>query len=496
MRHPIIHSRRGLLLAVLILPWVYPFAGGPSPSVPPWLVTVACAAWVVWLEKEGAALQPCSVATGWLLAALLSSGIGLLQYLGVGSNLVPWINATLAGEAFANLRQRNHFATLTNIGQLCLLWYMVTSWGHLEKALVRRILLYVTAAVLAWGNAASSSRTGLLELVAVSGLFWFWGGGRQVPIRGLLFAMLTSYGVAVVCLPLLLGWSPFGHGMLERISNDEATCGSRLILWRNVMYLISSHPWQGWGWGELDYAHFMTLYEGPRFCELLGNAHNLPLHLAVELGLPVAVLLCSAIVWLIWRARPWQETDPSRQLAWGVLALIALHSMLEYPLWYGPFQMAVGLCIGLLWRRSSAASALTATSGGTQVLRVCSVFVLLGVAYAAWDYHRVSQIYLAPEHRATAYRDHTLEKIQGSWLFRDQVRFAQLTLTPLTPQNASQLNAMAHEMLHFSPESRVVEKLIDSALLLGRDDEAQAFMRRYQAAYPQAYAAWAGARKP
>lgn len=496
MGQQIIHLRRGFLVAVLVLPWVYPFAGGPSPAVLPWLITVACVASVAWLKEERVALQARTVAAGWLLAALLSSVVGLLQYSGMGSTMAPWINVTGAGEAFANLRQRNHFATLSNIGQLCLLWYLATTWGNRERAPVAAVLLHVAAAVLAWGNAASSSRTGILALLVLCALALLWSRRQQAPIRRLLWTMLASYGVAAVCLPLLLGWSPFGHGVLERIGNDEAVCTSRLILWRNVLYLISVRPWQGWGWGELDYAHFMTLYEGPRFCEILGNAHNLPLHLAVELGLPVAVLVCSAIVWLVWRAKPWQERDPTRQLAWGVLALIALHSMLEYPLWYGPFQMAVGLCLGLLWRPSSAASMLAAKSGGMQVLRVGALLALLGVAYAAWDYRRVSQIYLAPEQRAAAYRDHTLEKIQDSWLFRDQVRFAQLSLSPVTPQNALRLNALAHELLHFSPEARVVEKLIESALLLGRDDEAQAFMQRYQAAYPQANAQWADRRRP
>ena len=84
----------------------------------------------------------------------------------------------------------------------------------------------------------------------------------------------------------------------------------------------------------------------------------------------------------------------------------------------------------------------------------------------------------------------TLEKIRGSWLFREQVRFAELTLTPLTADNAGQFNAMAHELLHYSPEAPVVEKLIESAILLGRDEEARLFLERYRAAYPAAYARW------
>ena len=75
------------------------------------------------------------------------------------------------------------------------------------------------------------------------------------------------------------------------------------------------------------------MFPGDRFSVLLDNAHNLPLHLAVELGLPVAAVACGAVVAWVVRARPWQETDAVRQLAWGALAIIGLHSMVEVPLW-------------------------------------------------------------------------------------------------------------------------------------------------------------------
>ena len=119
--------------------------------------------------------------------------------------------------------------------------------------------------------------------------------------------------------------------------------------------------------------------------------------------------------------------------------------------------------------------------------------IIAFVVCAAWDYHRVSQIYLPPEDRSPAYRSNTLAKIQGSWLFQNQVRFAELTTTRLTSDNAARINTMAHELLHFSPEARVVEKLIDSAGLLGKLDEVRYFEARYSAAYPLEHANWAKA---
>ncbi len=124
-----------------------------------------------------------------------------------------------------------------------------------------------------------------------------------------------------------------------------------------------------------------------------------------------------------------------------------------------------------------------------------SAVVLVSAAYAAWDYHSISQIYLPPEQRASAYREDTLEKIRGAWLFSDQVRFAEYTTTPLTRNNAKQLYDMGLQLLHYSPEARVVEKLIESAVLLGRDEEARFYLARYKAAYPQEHARWAARQR-
>jgi O-antigen ligase len=132
-----------------------------------------------------------------------------------------------------------------------------------------------------------------------------------------------------------------------RLGGGQA-CSSRLVLWSNVLHLIALKPLTGWGWGELDYAHFDTLYAGPRFLRHPGQRHNLPLHFAVELGVPVAAAACALALWWAWRQRPWAEAAPLRQLAWALLAVILLHSMLEYPLWYGPFQIAFGVSLGWL----------------------------------------------------------------------------------------------------------------------------------------------------
>ena len=334
---------------LLALPWLNPFAPGPMAALLPWLVALVSVAGLLGVQayRSRTGFSWANVAAcGWLLAGVLSSAIGIIQYFGLSPAVAPWINTTPLGEAFANLRQRNQFASLIHIALAALLWWAV----QVRPAVSQRNLGVALAILLGIGNAVSSSRTGLVQTALVVALAALWGGWRDPAVRRVLLAFVLAYGLGLRVLPNLVG---LDTGAWARLREGDALCSSRLTLWHNVLTLIAQHPWTGWGWGELDYAHYIHLYDGPRFCDILDNAHNLPLHLAVELGVPVAVAACGLLAWCVVRAKPWAETDATRRMAWTVLAVVGLHSLLEYPLWYGPFQIAVGMCVILLWRGTS-----------------------------------------------------------------------------------------------------------------------------------------------
>lgn len=483
------------IAVLIVIPWLNPLAGGPAPAVQPWLVSALCAV-MIW--ASAAKLSVGAVARAWLFAASASSLMAILQYFGQTHLMGSWIHGTNPGEAFANLRQRNHFATLTTIGLLALLWHVaqvpVACLGKSSPTtrFDRRLLWCAGALLLAVGNAISGSRTGFLQWWLVLGLSTLWSLNRsKAPVdEGWQVLMVSAFGVVAYMLALwTMPWllevlTGLSHsGLFERLQED-AGCVSRRTLWANVLHLIAQKPWLGWGWGGLAYAHFVTLYPGERFCDILSNAHNLPLHLAVEMGVPLAVVVCAVVLALVLHARPWCEVDATRQLAWGVLAAIGLHSLLEYPLWYGPFQMGAMLALWLLGSIEFKRPAATVWRASVAVV---SIAILL---FAGWDYWRVSQLYTTVAERSDSYREGTFDKVQSSWLFQDQVRFAELTTASLNAENALRLNGIAHQLLHFSPEPRVVEKLIDSAVVLGRDDEAAFWMQRYLAAFPSAYAQW------
>ena len=548
--------RNAILVLCIAMPWLNPFASSPSTAVIPLLVSwmlaacallalvelplvktrwtltegVMCSALLIWLAASllwvpqvlDRALTAGLVASlmcvwlmaavgrraavdesllywlvaGLLLAAVISAVLGIVQYLGLARELSPWVNQPLKGDAFANLRQRNQFASLTSLGLVALLGWVAAQSKAQAMSRNSWVLAFVLLNVMAAGVACSVSRTGAMQWVLVGVLMvaWGWLIAKRVAGfgNGLMWLALIA-PVSVAVWSVLMPWlalqttGEWGASMILRVTGqaqDYAACGGRRVLWANVMALIAQHPWLGWGWGETDYAHFMTGYSSLRFCDLLDNAHDFPLHLALEFGVPFALAMVAVSAMWVLRRAPWKEQDPWRVMAWCLLIVLSLHSLLEYPLWYGPFQMTLGLAIGLLW----AAVPSVGTQANKEIARVeaqegpmlVAAMLFIGCLYAAWDFNRVGQIYRQAASRDAAYRDNPLHHAKQSWLFKNQADFAELTTQTVTEDNAAELYPKAVRLMHYSPEARVVQRVIDSAKLLGRGEEAQELSERLE----------------
>ncbi len=473
---PALSARHLLVGLVLALAWILNPSFGPSPIILQTLIAAGAA--LIWFAARPAGQHSAAfvLAASWLLAAVYNAGVGLAQYFHLLSDSSLLMSASYGGEVYGNLRQRNQLATLMAIG-LASAFYLVTKvegW--------RRWLLAACVVLLSAVTALTSSRTGMLHWIVLSVaalLFPFWGapGGWR---RWALLAA-GSYAVTLMLAPT----------MLERVAGVES-CVSRKVLWSNALHLSAQHPWTGWGLGELDYAHYVTLYPGERFCLIVDNAHNLFLHAAVELGWPVALLLLMAGAWLVWLGRPWRERAPHRLLAWAVLAVILLHSMVEYPLWYGPFELAFLLAAALLWPHREPPPGASTPLAPRAVWALC----LVAIVYVAWDYHRISQIYLSQEDRSALYPSTERITAHPGVLFRSQVEFAAFTTTPLTQANAARMADMGERVLHYSPEPQAIEKLIEALRLIDQNDRAAWHEARFLAAFPQEHAQWASRPSP
>lgn len=74
---------------------------------------------------------------------------------------------------------------------------------------------------------------------------------------------------------------------------------------------------------------------------------------------------------------------------------------------------------------------------------------------------------------------------KSSVFFEQTAQFAEFTLTPVTLENAAQMLRMGEAMLHYSPEPRVIRKVIAAATLVGDTQRAQWHTKLLKAAFPQ-----------
>ena len=471
-------------------PWFWPMLIAPLTAMWPDLFAWTCGALLVSLlpwTRERASL---AVAVGWLIAGVGSAVLGLMQYFDLENGFYPWIGITRPGYTTANVHQLNMLATLLAVGLLSLWWLHLR--GH-----VKAMAAVPLAASLVIALAATASRTGMVHLVLISGLLLYWHRDHWRKVLAGIVIAFALYALAASTLPWLV-WVTRGidieRDLFSRFGQSD-TCHSRRVLWRNILDLIQQRPWTGWGPGELLYAHYITPFEGMRFCEKLSNAHNLPLHLAVTLGVPLALLIVALGVLAVFRLKPWLATDPMERISWAVLILIGAHSMLEYPLWFGVFQLMVGLAAWQIYSIRRVGASRNASTGSRDRLRLLfSAAALTGLALVAWDYLKVSQLYLPEERRMERYREDTFEKARSTVLFKSHVLIPQIVVMELTPDTANLILEGALASLHVAPDSRVIRRVIEAAEVVGKPELVRLHTARYEAAWPEEYEEWVAKR--
>ena len=66
-------------------------------------------------------------------------------------------------------------------------------------------------------------------------------------------------GLAIFALPFAADLHGFGFYFFGFGRTVQASKYNRLVIWSNSIEMIFQHPWLGWGWHELGYAHYCDL---------------------------------------------------------------------------------------------------------------------------------------------------------------------------------------------------------------------------------------------
>jgi O-antigen ligase len=443
-----------IALALMVAVAVFSSAMGSLPSG---LALSAAAIYVLAAAVlcAGAAARPLLLLYAGFFAAWLVTGfvcvfIGLAQVFAPDAVDGQWIaRPSVPGRAVGNLRQPNHLSTL-------LLWSAVAVVPLLEtvalhRYAVARVALGVLFALMLFGVVLSGSRTGLL---GVAGLVAWGLFDRRLShaSRGLLLASPLFCLVGWMLLGALSSLLSTGAlGASTRLGESQDYSSGRWSIWRDTLVLIAQNPWFGVGFGEFNLAWTLTpsVDRNPQFFD---HTHNLPLHLAVELGIPLALLVLGLLAWGLWQAFDRsRHIDGSegvaRRAALVMVLLMVLHSQLEYPLWYAyfllPTAFAWGLCLG--------GGAQPQNSKPSPWMAVAGAAMMLCAAVTVWDYKKVVAIFSPPIDSTATLADRIVEG-RHSWFFAHHADYALVT----TIDGAGTLPGVFERAPHFLLDTRLM----------------------------------------
>ncbi|WIT13133.1 Wzy polymerase domain-containing protein [Paucibacter sediminis] len=348
-----------------------------------------------------------------------------------------WIARTsLPGRAIGNMRQPNHVAVLLCWSFVSALWLGATQ--RLSKPLVMALLVTFGFAIV-----LTASRTGLVGLLLLS----VWGGvDKKLPVfirRALVFTPVLLAGAWFLAGALTQGGDQ-AVGAAQRMTEGGGS-PARMAIWSDAIELIRRYPLLGVGWGEFNLAWTLSPFTR-RSPVAFDHTHNLPLQLIVELGLPMGL---GVLLLLIWGMRLLARSLRAAQGAEAValrcaammLALVGLHSLLEFPLWYMYFLLPTALLWGLCSGRPTSPRPAPAEAQilPCSTLQLSCALVLTAGLVMLLDYSRVTVLY---DELPAA--DMQFERAQQAWLFGTAADYAYATHFPASAQTLPAARRAAH----------------------------------------------------
>ncbi|MBL8340379.1 MAG: O-antigen ligase family protein [Rubrivivax sp.] len=296
---------------------------------------------------------------GLAVAAVISLVVAVFQLAAPGRADTTWVAAAQTpGRANANLGQPNHLALLLLWG-----WLATAVWPGRASASDPRagvmpapsagILAFVVTFGMQAGLVATSSRAGLIASLILAA----WAAlDPRLPRTSAWLLWSTALGGLAVTLGRVMMFPASALGAGASLVRPGARSGVYL----DSLNLLVEHPLVGVGWAEFATAWTLSPLgdRGPRYFE---HAHNLPLNLAVELGLPLAMAVCACLLWGAWELlrtvnRVTPSLQPRARMLLAMLAAAGVLSGFDAPFWEThlllPAAWAWGCAVGLIAGRA------------------------------------------------------------------------------------------------------------------------------------------------
>ena len=429
------------------------------------------------VQKSGCGAQAFrAVCVAVLLGAAVNAGIAVLQVYAPTWADGQWIAfRVLEGRAVGNLRQSNHLCTV-------LLWGLVAAIWLSETRVLRPAVAALLGLLLMFGVVLSASRAGLVGALMLAA----WALLDRSLNRRIRIALLLAPVAYGLLWAGAAAWAHYSHQVLvggARLATTDNLGSSRFGAWANTLELIRSHPWFGVGFGEFNFAWSMSEFPG-RPTPFFDHTHNLLLQFAVELGLPLAALVVGLLGWALWVAgrncrqasAAGDNPSPVRP-AFTLVALVLMHSMAEYPLWYAYFLLPTAFFLGLCLGGPSVSATATqpqvrGDASRSPVYRPLALIMTLAAALSVLDYFRVVPIFL-PLNPHTPLNER-FDTGRGSVLFAHHAEYAIATNVDPSEVGLKAAQRAAHHLL----DSRLMMAWANALHATGDEERAKYVAQR------------------
>ena len=171
-----------------------------------------------------------------------------------------------------------------------------------SKIKISKFLILLFCISISYGIFLTSSRNAFLGLFIT--IFILYG------FRKFVFILLLSISTFLTCdliLFLVNGKTILkdylsSNSLIEKVVNFNAS--PRIEIWQSALSRIKERPIQGWGPSTFPLLHkeYNKAFFVPKEIIDAGHSHNMPLELAHNFGIPLAILLISIIFFLLFKS--------------------------------------------------------------------------------------------------------------------------------------------------------------------------------------------------
>ncbi len=281
-----------------------------------------------------------------VIAGIINIGIVVLQFVMHTGGVIPF---TLNWNSYGAMTQRNLFADFVSLATASLIY--LYNKGRFSTSFFSLLLVFFLIML-----ALSGSRSSWLHLIVLTTL------AIAIKVKKSKTSTLTDrlLNINLMLLPIFILVQLFIHyavpdGLVSLASErlidgvNADTPSARLQILYDSMRLFMNSPWLGNGFSSMRGATFLLIDHQAAMAtkQVFEHAHNFFLHLLAEIGI-IGFLIVSTALIAWFRTLNLREITLETWWVFALLAILAMHSMVEFPLWFTFYLGIAALLLGAI----------------------------------------------------------------------------------------------------------------------------------------------------